>query len=123
MDTKDKINEFNKIMAEKISYSMQKSLAEEGVIQKGTGVNFLKPYIMRLLSYYSSLSAFELSGSKKTALIRQKEIEIEFETYVTQPELWEEWKQTWDLKKPLHDSHWLKNVQKEEAQQYIESEL
>lgn len=122
MDTNDNIDEFNKTMADKIGSSMQQSLIEAGILQKGTGRNLIRDYIYRMLSFYSSIGYFELSSSKKTAQVRRKEIEIEFETYVTQPELWKEWKQAWDLKKPLHDHDWLKRVQKEEERQYKESE-
>ena len=96
---------------------------EKGLIKKGDGENILNSYILRMLTFYSSININDICIYTKDDKIMQKEIEIEFETFVTQPEVWEQWKRRWDYQKPLHDNKWLKKVLEEEQEVYDESKL
>ncbi|MDD4494176.1 MAG: hypothetical protein PHV32_07490, partial [Eubacteriales bacterium] len=63
MLSKDELDDFNKRMADKISYSMQRSLTEKGSIPANTGKNVLKDYIYRMLQYYSGISSYDIGGT------------------------------------------------------------
>lgn len=123
MVRKDIIDNFNIETAKKLGVSLQKALVEENIISKGIGYNIFKDYIYRILSFYSSIDFNDLCTCGKVDKIKEKETQIEFETYVMQPDIWEQWKRTWDYQKPLHDKSWLKRVQKEEVEEYDENNL
>lgn len=118
MSIKDDINEFNKHMAVKIGRSMQKDLTGKGLILAGDNTEILSDFVLRILTYYSSINMFDIAPSTSNDAVRTKEIEIEFDTFVTQPEIWEEWIRAWEYQKPAHDSEWLRKVQKEEMDLY-----
>ncbi|MDD4188467.1 MAG: hypothetical protein PHX37_00055 [Eubacteriales bacterium] len=118
MAIKDDIEEFNKRMAIKIGRSMHKELTGKGSAPEEDSAEILSDFVLRILTYYSSINMFDIAPSTSNDAIRAKEIEIEFDTFVTQPEIWDEWIRTWEYQKPAHDSEWLRKVQKEETKLY-----
>lgn len=117
MSIKDDISEFNKRMAIKIGRSVQKELAVGGMAPEEDSREILSDFILRIMTFYSSINMFDIAPSTSNDAIRAKEIEIEFDTFVTQPEIWDEWIRAWEYQKPAHDSEWLRKVQKEEMNQ------
>ncbi|MCX7708956.1 MAG: hypothetical protein N2484_03810 [Clostridia bacterium] len=113
MGIKENVNEFNMKMAERLAHSLKESLSNADGMENDDTV--LRDFIYRMLTFYSSININNFYFDEKVDRIREKEMEIEFETFVTQPELWDSWKRMWEYQKPTHDKDWLNKVLKEEA--------